>query len=925
MRIRLADAVSLACLAVAAAVLALSEYPDRGLGFVPVEETESESEDGDEGRFAELAGVTGILREQYAFQARLDPQRMLQAGLQALTEEFDWVLVSPPFTTDKPLIASDVSPPERVTVQMKGAARSFGLAKIDDLYQATWKLMEVLDTFPAGKRSSPKMEDAVIRGMLTVLDPHTAYLSEEEYDEMKMSTRGAFGGIGIVISVREGELKVMSVMPDTPASRKGVKKGDKIVRIGEESTVNMTVSEAANRLRGEPGTTVDVWLARDEGAAPEKLTMEREVIRVVSVLARDLDGSNAYVRVKGFQQGTADEVEEFLSNTYTEGKPTGVVLDLRGNSGGVMSASVELVDLFLASGRIVTSVEKAGGATETERAKEGSRFENAALVVLVDHGSASASEIVTAALKHNNRALVLGQRTFGKGSVQYVRELLRGALKLTVAQYVGPNMEIIQGAGIEPHIQLGAVRTAGRIRFPSFAQDFEGEGALPYHLEKTAPEAVHESPAFILRYVLDDSESPETVEYDEVLLDFEARMAWDLLARFGSVDAAEMLDKVSETVLLNSDIEDYRLDRVAADEGKTWSRGPVPAERNLQVRAIATPERLGAGEEGTITVTVANSGPQPVPGLYARTESTDSKLDARSCLLGDVEPGESTWCEMPFKSSSTSPHRMDRVFVDVLAGLDEPVASTSFLVETLPSRKPRLSITYRVDDAAGNGDGAVQVGESFDVVMEIRNVGQAPVQEGLAVAENGSGAALFLSSGRVEIGELAAGFEKTARFTFKAQKEPEDGQWNVSLAVIDTKARTRFFANRTLPGTPSKGKMGAVEPQVTLISTSPSDLIGAAASMEIAGEVDFGAGAPVEQSGVAVYNNGNKVAMMYLGDRAPDLTLVPFSFRIALSNGPNRVIVTAFQKNQSQGYATLYYNRLGSPPDETVLVEDRKR
>ena len=909
-----ADVASVACLAAVAALLALSDYPDRGQAFTPLPDDEVVGDEPRAARYSEVASAVGFLREEYAFQARLDPVRMLLAALHAITEEFDWVLVSPPAADEEAAGSAPAALPDSVTVQMRAASRTFDVSRVGDLYQAAWKLMEILDSFPLDKETSVKMEDAAIIGMLSVLDPHTAYMNEAEYNEMKMSTRGAFGGIGIVISVRDGELRVMSVMPGTPAFRKRIHKGDRIVQIDDESTINMTVNEAAGKLRGEPGTEVTVWVRGADSAAGQPVTLVREQIRVVSVLGRNLDGRTAYLRVKGFQQGTSAEVRQFLERTYSDRPPSGVVLDLRGNSGGVMSAAVELADLFLAGGNIVTTVARAVGESETETATAGEPFEDAAVVLLVDHGSASASEIVTAALKHNDRALVLGERTFGKGSVQYVQPLHRGALKLTVSQYVGPDMDVIQGAGIEPHVQLGAIRTASPVRFPTFAQEFEGESALPYHLEKTSESVPYDPPAFCLRYVPDSAE-PQADEYDSVTVDYPVLLALDILSSCPSVRGSQMLDQCLERLVEHAEMEEFRLDGLAADEGKSWSPGPLPAAATVEVAAVAEPARVAAGQDGLVQVTVTNTGSATAPGLYCRTESEDAKLDGKSCLIGDVPPGGAASCEIKFKAQAASPHRMDRVFVDVLQDTDETVASTSFLVETLPAGRPRLAMTYVVDDPTGNRDGAVQPGETFDVVMTVTNVGDGVLEKGLAIAENVSGAALFLASGRSDLVDLAPGSSATVRFSLRCQKEAQDGRLAVLLGVIDVKARTKFFATRLLPAArPDDGALApaAVEPLVRIISVEPPDLLGPADTLSVAGEADFGTYAPVEQAGLAVYDNGRKVAMLYLGERTASARLVPFRFEVPLSPGSNRVVVTAFRKNQSQGYATLYYNKVDS-------------
>ena len=544
-----ARTLSFVLLCAVGVTVCLLDYPDRGFGFRSTSGEPAEAEKGVAYDLVEIGQAVGLLSEHYAFQSRLEPKRMLAAALQGIEGSFDYIIVRPPLDLDDTTAEADL--PDKVEIRIRNQVGEFDISKVKDLYQMTWKLMEIFDFFAPDDELTKKMEEAAIDGMLSVLDPHTTYLNEAGYKELKMSTRGSFGGLGIVISVRKGRLLIISVMPGTPAAKEGLKKGDHIVRIDKESTVNMIVSDAASRLRGKPGSSVDVWLLRDGFEKPRRYQVTRETIKVSSVLARDLDGLNAYVMVKNFQQNTATQVAGFLDSTYQAAPPTGVILDLRGNSGGVMSAAVELADLFLGKGNVVTSVERVRDGNKTDISEDGDRYENCGLVVLVDHASASASEIVTGALKYRDRAVVLGTRTFGKGSVQYINPLSRGALKLTVAQYVGPGMEVIQSAGVEPHIELRAVRTKGPLRLPSFADEFEGEGALPYHLQDTGAVTVSETPLHYLRYVPEakgesedgtEEEKAEDLTYDEIDVDFAVRLAWSLLVNHSHERASQMLD-----------------------------------------------------------------------------------------------------------------------------------------------------------------------------------------------------------------------------------------------------------------------------------------------------------------------------------------------------------------------------------------------
>ncbi|MBM4353765.1 MAG: PDZ domain-containing protein [Deltaproteobacteria bacterium] len=913
---------------------------------------------------------------------------MLLSALQGMEEQYDWVLVKPSVDLDEGATRTE-DLPERIEVRMRGRTAGFEIGGVEDLFQVVWQLSEIFAGFGPPPEEARKLEDAAIQGMLTVLDPHTSYLDETEYKEMKLSTEGSFGGLGIVISVRSGKLTVMSVMAGTPAARAGLLKGDVIRRIDQESTVNLLVNEAVSRLRGKPGTQVTLWISREGEDGLREVPLTREIIEVASVTAKDLDGLFAYVRVKNFQQSTADEVKGFLDRTWPDLPPAGIVLDLRGNSGGVMSSAVKLADLFLPEGSIVTTVEKVRRGQDTDEAETGDRYEECSLVVLVDHASASASEIVTGALKYRNRALVMGQRTFGKGSVQYVNELHRGALKLTVAQYVGPDMEAIQGAGIEPHVELRRVGTSKGVKLPSFGDDFAGERALPYHLDRTSARPVQDAPAFFMRFV-EDQQEPDPDEYDAVFIDHAVLLAWSVLSYAPARTASAMLDRALPLLREVGEWEEEVIGDLALAEGKDWSSGEVPLKTDLVMTARPDREWLSGGEEGYFLVSVLNRGSATVPRLHARTESEASRLDRKSCLLGTLRPGEGASCRIRFKMPVSSPARMDQVFVDVLSGTDEEaLAGTAVEVGCRESPRPRLAFSYRLDDAKGNRDGLFQVGEAVDVLVRIRNVGRATLEKGLATAKDLSGPALYVDSGREEFEGLHTGAELPVRFSITAQSLPEDGTWRFELGVVDVTGRRHVSGTQEMPVTrdagppvpesgryaPSRspvpvriapndqapvtglllgdgaveasGRLGewlrlelpgslqgwapkgelveagpgghasfvdtwvVLEPAVRVERRIPDSFLGAESRMTLAGHVDFGVGHSAAESGVALYLNGRKLDMAWLGDLPPERHQVPFRFDFDLDEGVNQIVVTAFQKNQSPGYAALYYNRVG--------------
>ena len=292
-----------------------------------------------------------------------------------------------------------------------------------------------------------------IRGMLAGLDPHSAYMAGQEYDALQETTSGEFGGLGIEVGRENGYIKVISPIDDTPADRAGIEAGDLIIQIDNKPLRELTPEEAANMMRGEPGTEVTVTIAR-EGMEPFELSVVREVIAITSVRSRILEPGYAYVRIAQFRLNTGEELEDELRELYAEhGELKGVVLDLRNNPGGVLQASVRVVDAFIEEGSIVSTKGRLEENDMTFSASLATIAPDVPLAVLVNNGSASASEIVAGALQDHGRAVVMGTQSFGKGSVQTVLPLDdTRAIKLTTSIYYTPSGRSIQAQGITPDI-----------------------------------------------------------------------------------------------------------------------------------------------------------------------------------------------------------------------------------------------------------------------------------------------------------------------------------------------------------------------------------------------------------------------------------------------------------------------------------------
>jgi carboxyl-terminal processing protease len=295
-----------------------------------------------------------------------------------------------------------------------------------------------------------------IRGMLAGLDPHSAYLSADDYDVLQQNTEGGFGGLGIEVGEEDGYIKVVTPIDDSPAARAGIMPGDLIVEINGRPVRDMLVNDAVEQLRGEPGSTVRITLMRENEPEPIDLTLTREVIAASSVRHNMLEPGYAYLRIAQFRVNTGEETLKALAEIKADNGPLkGLILDLRNNPGGVLQASVDVADAFLTEGQIVYTDGRFADSDSNFYATPEDPSEGVPLVVLINTGSASAAEIVAGALQDHGRAVIMGTRSFGKGSVQTVLPLNNErAIKLTTSLYFTPDGRSIQAFGIEPDIMV---------------------------------------------------------------------------------------------------------------------------------------------------------------------------------------------------------------------------------------------------------------------------------------------------------------------------------------------------------------------------------------------------------------------------------------------------------------------------------------
>jgi carboxyl-terminal processing protease len=324
-----------------------------------------------------------------------------------------------------------------------------------ETYEELKTFSEVLTQVQKHYVDDTKVKDLVqgaIRGMLSTLDPHSAYMTADMYKEMQVETKGEFGGVGIQIGVKENRLAVIAPIEGTPAYRAGIKAGDFITKVNDESTKDLTLMDAVQKMRGPKGTKVHLTIQRDGATDPMVFSLVRDTIKIESVKSKVIDNTIGYIRLTQFQEATGRDLSRALKQ-FREQKVQGTVLDLRNNPGGLLTAAVDVSEQFVGNGKLIVYTKGREGKKDEWFSKTKESLEDYPMIILVNEGSASASEIVAGALQDWGRAVIVGTTTFGKGSVQTILPLGDGSgLRLTTAKYYTPKGRSIQSTGITPDI-----------------------------------------------------------------------------------------------------------------------------------------------------------------------------------------------------------------------------------------------------------------------------------------------------------------------------------------------------------------------------------------------------------------------------------------------------------------------------------------
>jgi len=797
---------AVACISYSIATL---KFSPRSVAFetIALQDAEARETKSPLGQLRILSRCVAYLRSNYVAPARIKPIPMLLGALKAAEGLIPDLMVTED-NSDPDLVTS-------VVVQMGEHSKKFSLKNISDLYQMTWTLMDIFGFIGAYLPPEVKSEDveyAAINGLLTPLDEHSAYLPPKAYEEMKLDTEGRFGGLGIVITIRNGVVTVVSVLPGTPAEKAGLKSLDQITDIGDETTLNMPLTEAVSKLRGEPGTEVTIQVFRKGWAEPRPFTLRRAEIHVESVSSEVLGHGVGYVKIRQFQEDTSEELSKHLNKLKNQGALRALVLDLRQNPGGLLEQAVQTARLFVKNGTIVVTEGRGNEMFEQYDARGKAPFASVPIVALVDAGSASAAEILAAALKENDRAIVLGDTTFGKGTVQILYEVGGGALKLTVAQYLTPKRLSIHTVGITPDIDTLPV---------SISKDNMTLGTLEQREERDERRKLEplgpipdDTPLFHLP-VFQESVDSEQSEDEEPPIKEDKFERDDVINAAESIARAISSDKLGSKGfgrqealnLARSQIEelirkqDEKITERLKEFGIDWSNGPVQPYPNIELSWHADkPQPFVAGSEVTFTVKAKNTSSVPLYRVHCTTQSANPAFDYKEFIFGRIDPGQVVSRQAVIKIPSYSWDRNDMLEFVVFQSDTETQRVKGSMVAVQGAARPRFAYMYQVDDQQGDGDGVLTLGEVANLVVDVVNQGAGPSREVLVTLRNKSGEGIYIRKGRKTFKEgLQVGHLVTAKFEIEVRPSFAQDTAKFEIGIMDTKLREYMSETIELP------------------------------------------------------------------------------------------------------------------------------
>jgi carboxyl-terminal processing protease len=849
---------------------------------------------------------------KYVDAERARPENLLRGAFKSLETRYPEILID--WDEDA----------GNLTVSVDEETRSFTTGE-ELSYRASATLLEDILAF-----ASPRLKDIsdaemirymTLNGALSELDPHSNVFGQKHYNDFKVRTSGSFGGIGFTFGIHEGDVTIISPIPDTPADRAGLRSGDRIVLIDGEPTTNMSTDVAVSKMRGEPGSKVTLTIGREGWGTPKDFPIIREIIHIITVEEFVLKGDGEtpvlYLSVKNFQENTSSELRKAIEEKDSE-EIAGVIIDLRNNPGGLLSQAIDVSDGFLDEGVIVSTRGRDGKKHARHASSTDTPFSRKPVVLLINRGSASASEIVAGALQ-GSRAIVLGRTSFGKGSVQQAYQLMDGGgLLLTVSSYLTPGDVSIQSIGIQPDLQVKPVEVAeGRLRFGS---------NRPHAREETLKNAFTEwgnatrEAGSLIRYLNKPSDpaensrfrSPTAEEKRSALAEeFEIRLARKILGAVpGDADGSRrdsLLAAAAAVVDGMATAEKKVIGKAFGEAGIDWTP-PQEANTNPQL-SVSFPKgfSLQAGSKTALELSVKNTGEAPVYQVWGTTDSDNPLLKNLDFAFGKIAPGEERSWKAEVEVPKSADSRWDPVTLQLKTAGAPEAGSFAGGARTGSMRLPSFAYVSTLEDEntadpSRSGDGILDEGERLKLTLEVTNQGDAAsdaVEVNLHADEKEN---FYLDKVRQKLESIAPGEKRTTELSFVLLKAKTDGEVEVRITLSD-REHGKFFSDTLTfqTGEPFARKQVRFPPQFSLTDEPPVRTDEESLLLNLSVSDD--------ESVKEVYAYRGEKKVFYVRNRDGDKEF-SVTLKIPLEVGSNRISLFARDQKNISSQKILYVHRV---------------
>jgi carboxyl-terminal processing protease len=757
-----------------------------------------------------IDSIITIVQNYYVDEPRVENRQLIESTLRSLHENDAATLSA---TSDRSL---------RLTKGSDSIGFRFSTRyTYDDLMRDALRTSQFLERHRSREkgRKSPSGTFQFLSAMLASLDPHSNLLTPDEYRDLRQGTEGSFGGLGVVVGIQDDVLTVIKPLPKSPAARAGVSKFDRIMQIDGKSTFGTTLDDLVQYMRGEPGTKVNLFVLREGDFAPRRLSLTREIIQVDSVESKLLStdkGKILYSYIDSFSSRTAIELRDAMIKAQRDADPlAGVILDMRGNPGGLLDQAVKVADLFIDEGRILSTQ---GRTREYEMARTNLYRFDYPLVILTNGDTASASEIVAGALRDHGRALVIGEPSFGKGSVQTVFELPgEQALKLTIARYFTPKGISIQNTGIMPDIWLQPVHKAKENWNLLGDYRYKSERYLDHSLDPGRARVANQHEEWKAFYLLPEANPANSkVPPKDIPLEFAQKLLAELAERDGVPMPKGRLRssywKASASQFLRQNLE--RLDNIT----EQWlERSNVDWSETTKERTAFDPRRvkfsidlnerfvIQEGQPALIPWRVKNLGKEAITRLSVFVTSNRNNLGTSEVLIGKVEPGQELRGVIRYEIKTTAKDGPVRIRVGLArSGGALPSLERPMTVEIREGEVPSFDISMRLShENGGQTPGVLEAGEQARLEVTIRNNSQVMASQVEARVSNLAGRQIRVDERKLKVGQVEPGETRVIRVPIQASLDLTSEQLQVGVSVVSREQMDASKSHFFISGSPA--------------------------------------------------------------------------------------------------------------------------